>query len=114
MYRRLHIRNGTQEWNSVYYRKTRKVTYKREHFLKSLGHNEKISILRQQRPMPVNRSNLRFKLIFKWGNEEIVPFCLFTKVDANKTYLEAYDVLAVIQLFFPHALKISKSAPACM
>ena len=33
-------------------------------------------------------------------NEEIVPFCLFTKVDANKTYSEAYDVLAVIQLFF--------------
>ena len=47
-------------------------------------------------------------------NEEIVPFCLFTKVEANKTYLEAYDVLAVIQLFFPNALKISKSASACM
>ena len=69
--------------------------------------------LRQQRPMPVNGSNLRLKGIF-WGNEEIVPFCLFTKVDANKTYLEASDVLAVIQLFFPHALKISKSASTCM
>ena len=81
--------------------------------MKPLGHKEKIILLRQQRPMPVNGSNLRLKWIF-WENEEIVPFCLFTKVDANKTYLEAYDVLAVTQLFFPHALKISKIAPACM
>ena len=47
---------------SVYYRKTRKVTYKREHFLKSLGQEEKIIVLRQERHMPLNRSYLRLLL----------------------------------------------------
>ena len=76
---RLLIRNGTQEWNSVYYRKTRKVTYKREHFLKSLGHKEKIILSRQQRPMPVNGSNLRLKGIFLGKMKKLYHFVCLQK-----------------------------------
>ena len=64
--------------------------------------------------MPVNMSNLRLKWIFFGKMKKLYYFVCLLNVDANKTYLEAYDVHAVIELFFPYALKISKSAPACM
>ena len=56
------FRNSALIRNSVYYRKTRKGTYKLRHFLKSLGHEEKIIVLRQERHMPLNRSYLRLLL----------------------------------------------------
>ena len=56
------FRNSALIRNSVYYRKTRKGTHKLMHFLKSLGHEEKIIVLRQERHMPLNRSYLRLLL----------------------------------------------------
>ena len=50
------FRNSALIRVSVYYRKTRNVTYKRGHFLKYLGHEGKIIVLRQERHMPLNRS----------------------------------------------------------
>ena len=56
------FRNSALIRISGYYRKTRKGTYKLMHFLKSLGHEEKIIVLRQERHMPLNRFYLRLHL----------------------------------------------------